>query len=402
MRLHLSTPSVQRGSQATAQYRPIIFRQNSLPARPWAPATTRRIGSGMNHTRPPKSILSDPRAPQLARVVCERQPLGKSKRSNNTACSLARRAVLTRKLQEVVGCWKRKLQDTRSPGAWRMLTGRASQNASIAARMERIEPAGGTAIDDGLRQRAFERVYDRRVWVNSPTGTGPLSGSGSSLDKTANARAAILAVIRRHGIRRIVDAPCGDLTWARALFPHLEAWNVSYHGVDVVRAQIAAHQAHFGKPGVRSFSVGDLAVAPPPVGRKDAMSSSRPLVKPLGDTDLILCRQALQHLNAYDALRVLHQFSRSGAKMLLTTSYTIRGSAWLRDENYAPQLPGGEMIMMDLSKEPFDLPDPPLEAFHEFASPGGQRRKQRQHVERLMLWRLPVQVRGAGSAGACP
>jgi hypothetical protein len=94
-------------------------------------------------------------------------------------------------------------------------------------------------------------------------------------------------------VKRLVDAPCGDLTWMQTIFPVFEALNVSYTGVDIVRSQIVSHQEKFSKPGVRSFYVVDLALEPPPEG------------------DLYFSRQALQHLNAYDALRCGHRTSRS-------------------------------------------------------------------------------------------
>lgn len=54
-------------------------------------------------------------------------------------------------------------------------------------------------------------------------------------------------------------------------------------------------------------------------------------------------------------LRVLHQFSKSGAAYLLATTYTLSGlrqrpglatvgDSWLADENYTPQLPGGNAV----------------------------------------------------------
>ena len=70
------------------------------------------------------------------------------------------------------------------------------------------------------------------------------------------------------------------------------------------------------------------------------------------------CRQALQHLNAYDAIKVLHRFSAlSGARLLLTTSYTLAGIGrhWHADENFTPQLPGATAVLMDLQRPPFDL-----------------------------------------------
>ena len=208
----------------------------------------------------------------------------------------------------------------------------------------------------------------------SPRGE-PLSGQGSSVAWTPNARAALLHTIVKHNIKHVVDAPCGDLTWMQTLFPVFEALGVRYTGVDIVRSQIASHSARFARPGWREFEVVDLATTPPPRG------------------DLIYSRQALQHLNAYDALRVMHQWSAlasdSGARpLLLTTTYEQpHGNP---DENYRPKLPDADMVFLNFLRPPFDLP-PPLETFIE------QNRSDAGFYERLGLWRLPLTVRARGA-----
>ena len=152
------------------------------------------------------------------------------------------------------------------------------------------------------RQDRFEKVYSEKLWA--PRG-GPLSGSGSSLEATANPRRAIASLIRRSGVRSILDAPCGDLTWMRDLFPEFDALNVSYTGVDIVRPAIRRLKHEFANDRLRHFEVADLT--------RDTLPRA----------DLIFSRQALQHMPATDALRALHNFARTGAKYLLTTTYAI-------------------------------------------------------------------------------
>ena len=158
-------------------------------------------------------------------------------------------------------------------------------------------------------------------------------------------------------------------------------------GSGAERRKSSAHQRQFASPGVRDFAVADLALSPLP-GRPG---------------DVIMCRQALQHLNAHDVLRVLHQFLRSGAQLLLTTSYELRLTTYRlvkADENYAPQQPGKDMFFIDLLKEPFDLP-PMLEAYVDnnrtlgfakdeiggFRDPG--------FIEWFGVWELPLQVQAS-------
>jgi len=224
---------------------------------------------------------------------------------------------MVEKLDEVTTCWRAKFARSALPNAWNALVPKSGDQ----------QPAA-TIPHLSSRQQAFEHVYDKRIWARRGK-SASLSGTGSDLEKTFDARAALMVVLLKHRLSRVIDAPCGDLTWMRTLFPALESLNVAYLGVDVVRPQIERHQANFAKPGVRSFMVADLVAAPLPAQKGD----------------VIFCRQALQHLNAYDALRVLHQFSRSGARLLLTTSYELHRDVrfFKPDENYAPQKPGPEV-----------------------------------------------------------
>ena len=374
----------------------------------------------------PDVFFRNPRSAALSKFVCTGVEDAKAE-----ACTLSRRRVLNAKLREVVSCWRHKFENTTAPDAWRALImeqeAAPSASATVTAARKSRGGAGKKSAEkstaSSARQRAFERVYQTKEWAAG--GRGPLSGAGSlivsssrmhrsgddrvhhSRTRRDEARAAILKVIASHRVKTILDAPCGDVNYISDLFPTLEALNVSYIGVDVVRSQIESHTRRFGKIGVRRFAVVDLVTASPP------------------SADLILCRQALQHLNAYDALQVLHRFSSlSGARLLLTTSYTLAGIGryWQRDENFTPQLPGATAVLMDLQQPPFDLlgtlsswlEKQSGESVHgapgQMLAPGygqpsrmaagaaGARRGGKGHTELLGLWRLPLLVKASQSA----
>ena len=302
-------------------------------------------------------------------IICSRN------KSHTSGCPLALEHVLESKLADVRHCWQRKFAGSPDPDKWRPLD-RPLRNAYA----RQTANQSTISITD-----AFENVYQNKEWAKGGGGKkkgkgGPLSGSGSTLEATFDVRAALLLVILKHRVKRIVDAPCGDLTWISSLFPAFEALGVAYTGVDAVRTQIAKHHAAYALPGVREFAHVNLADGPPPTRRGD----------------LILCRQALQHLNAHEALRVLHHFSRSHATMLLTTTYELFPSRrfWRPDENYIPQSPGKEMLFLDLTKDPFELP-PMLDRFVDV-----QRQEWLGFQEWLGLWRLPLVVGGL-AAGTC-
>ena len=261
--------------------------------------------------------------------------------------NLADPAVAAARVAEIGRCWNQTV---------------ATSNHTAVFEDVAVATSNHTAV--------FEDVYSSRAWA--PRG-GPLSGLGSSVSWTSRARAALMHTIVKYHVKYVVDAPCGDLTWMRTLFPLFETMGVRYTGVDVVATQIAKHRARFAKAGVRDFHVLDLTATPPPAG------------------DLIFSRQAMQHLNAQLAMRVLHQFSRvprvrgRGVPLLLTTSYQLGPERW--DENYRRKEPGAGVILLDFRRAPFSLP-PPLEVFEE-----QHRTDDGLMRELLLLWQLPLRPR---------
>ena len=80
----------------------------------------------------------------------------------------------------------------------------------------------------------------------------------------------------------------------------------TYRGLDVVPSVIAANEEKFAAdaPAV-SFAVQDLSAAP----------------LPAGVADMILCRDALQHIPLLDAIDVLENFAHAAPRILAVGSY---------------------------------------------------------------------------------
>src|SRR5690349_12831924 len=83
-----------------------------------------------------------------------------------------------------------------------------------------------------LRER-FQRIHDTNLWGAAES----ISGLGSELDATAVLRAELPDLLRRLGVRRLLDAPCGDGGWIATA-----DLGVSVTGVDVVPDLIGALQ----------------------------------------------------------------------------------------------------------------------------------------------------------------
>ena len=154
-----------------------------------------------------------------------------------------------------------------------------------------------------------------------------MSGEGSNLTRTAVVRAALPGLLARHGVRSLLDAPCGDFYWMK----EVDLGDVDYIGVDIVPEIIARDVELYAGPH-RRFLLGDL------------VDGSLP------KADLILCRDCLVHLPYHETRKALENFRRSGATWLLTTTFT--GPR----ENHDIAI--GDWRAINLEQPPYNFPRP--------------------------------------------
>ena len=126
-------------------------------------------------------------------------------------------------------------------------------------------------INKSFAQKTFNTVYQRADWGKNKQGQGH-SGAGSTAEATQQYREFLEQFIKKHKIRSVVDAGCGD--WE---FSKLVDWQgVAYLGIDisdqVVQRLIQLHQ----KEHIR-FRVGDVT-------------------EKLPSADLLIIKDVLQHL----------------------------------------------------------------------------------------------------------
>ncbi|KAL9653476.1 hypothetical protein ABK040_002109 [Willaertia magna] len=209
------------------------------------------------------------------------------------------------------------------------------------------------------RMRRFQTVYQQGQW-NGNSKDIPGSGSGSTREYTIYARHAIQTVVKAYGIKKFIDAPCGDAHWAQLLFPFFKENNVEYLGVDIVPELIESHKRTFKQEyeGTVDFLHMDLAENVLPKG------------------DVIFCRQALQHLNPGNVLKTLHNFCKSGAKYLMTTIY-LTGT----QQDNELKINGPHNALINLLAPPYSLVEP-IAMFVD----GSLNQKQY-----LGLWELPLE-----------
>ena len=179
------------------------------------------------------------------------------------------------------------------------------------------------------RYTVFRRIFDLNLWGNCES----ISGEGSTLERTAAIRSELPGLLARHGVRSMLDAPCGDFFWMKELALDVD----SYIGADIVPELIARNNECHSSPQ-RRFIVCDLV--------EDELPRA----------DLVFCRDCLVHLSYAETKRALENFRRSGATWLLTTTFPDR-----RDNH---DIKTGDWRPINLERPPYGFP-PAVELINE-------------------------------------
>lgn len=179
----------------------------------------------------------------------------------------------------------------------------------------------------------FSKIYSNNIFG----GKDSRSGEGSNLEQTREIRAQLPKLLRELAVKSFMDAPCGDLFWIKEIDLGVER----YFGIDIVESLIDSNTKHFGSDS-RKFICTNL------------VDGDLPKV------DLIFCRDCLVHLNYSDIKNVISNFKRSGAKYLLTTTFT--------DRSKNVDLIGRDIWRtLNLEIAPFNFP-PPLKLINEYCT----------------------------------
>jgi hypothetical protein len=166
------------------------------------------------------------------------------------------------------------------------------------------------------------------------------AGGGSSLAATEAVRRRLPKLLEDLEVRSLLDIPCGDFHWMR----FLPLPNVTYIGADIVSEVIAGNAAQYTS-ATRRFEVLNIC------------TSALPHV------DAILCRDCLIHLSNKDVLSALDNVKRSGARILITTTYP----SVLRNMDIV----SGSWRPLNLQREPVNLPEPMLSISEEWTGDNG-------------------------------
>lgn len=179
----------------------------------------------------------------------------------------------------------------------------------------------------------FTKIYDANAWGRDGEG----SGSGSTLKQTATTRILMELLIYRHNVVKLLDAPCGSAHWWPPLLSRLREFHpsFSYTGIDVVESVIENNRRKFTELGFSqaTFYSADLSHA----------------ALPKSEFDMVLCRDALQHLPLLTAIDVISNIARASPKVAAFGSYIENREKGNRD------IKVGDYYLINLMLSPFNM-----------------------------------------------
>lgn len=209
-----------------------------------------------------------------------------------------------------------------------------------------------------MRQRRLSRrtpaeVFSHYARSNKWGDASSLSGKGSNLEATAQLRALLPSLLRELGAKTMLDVPCGDFFW----IAHVDLSGIRYLGGDIVPELIKKNRVENERDGV-AFEVIDLITGPVP------------------KADVVFVRDCLVHLSTTHVKAALRNIRASGSTYLLTTTFPETGTN--------AEIATGQWRAVDLTKAPFNLPEP-LQMLAE-----GQEKSKGQAPDKMLgLWRIP-------------
>ncbi len=207
-----------------------------------------------------------------------------------------------------------------------------------------------------ITNTTFEQIYQQKIWT--PEGGG--SGVGSSRVNGLGASYILRLIMMKYRLTKLLDAPCGAAmsSWMYTTIQPLKSDipSFQYYGVDVVGSVIHANRAKVIQEKMEKFVQ---------YYRVDLSASSTTTKASLPRLplhyDIILSRDALQHLPYQLIARVLHSYCETNSRYLLIGSYlhSIKSG-----DNRNRDIKVGETFHINVLQAPFLFPKP-LEVFDE-------------------------------------
>lgn len=178
---------------------------------------------------------------------------------------------------------------------------------------------------DGLNLRErFERIHETNFWGADTS----VSGTGSEDATTRALREELPGLLKRLGVKTLLDAPCGDASWISTI--NLE---IEYIGADIVAPLIESLQRKADEGAIQGRFI-----------HADITCDSLPRA------DAVLCRDCLVHLSFKNIQKAVENFRDSGIQWLIATHFT--------DWDANQDIENGDWRALNLTRPPFSWPAP--------------------------------------------
>jgi len=168
----------------------------------------------------------------------------------------------------------------------------------------------------------FNRIYAEGTWGKEVMGKGT-SGSGSTLEITREYRAYVEDFMKKHAVKSVVDAGCGDWSFSSAM----DWGDATYLGIDIASDVIEAVRKKHEKGKIR-FQVGDIT-------------------QDLPAADLLISKDVLQHLSN----ELIHKFIKNNLRKGKYKWVILTNDRSSENRNIS----NGEYRMIDLAASPFEV-----------------------------------------------
>ncbi|CAF1108734.1 unnamed protein product [Adineta steineri] len=169
------------------------------------------------------------------------------------------------------------------------------------------------------RSREFDIIFETGRWA----GGYSRSGLGSTVEGAYGWINELRTFFKHYSIQSIADIPCGDTTWQFSL-QHINTIEQLYFGGDISTKLIEYNQKLYAsKHSNKLFQYWDLVNCP--ISTYTYESS---ICATKGNRfDLIIVRDALQHMNIRNGLKAVRNVIMSGAKYFAVSTYPANGKS---------------------------------------------------------------------------
>ena len=173
-------------------------------------------------------------------------------------------------------------------------------------------------------EKKFTEIFKKNLWHCKTS----VSGIGSAVPSTKDIRRELPVLFKQYGIKKIIDAACGDFIWMK----EIDLKGYDYSGFDIVKELVEKNNQLY-KSDTIQFYAADLICDVLPQG------------------DVIIARDILVHLPIKDIFKTINNFKKSKSKYLLVTTFNRQDAL-----NHDIEL--GKWRLLNLQLAPFNFPKP--------------------------------------------